>query len=215
MIIQSFNSDDNLTPEEAHQYGVELAENYFKGKHQYVVITHIETDNLHNHIIFNSVNFVDLKMFDSKRKHTVNDLRKENDRISEKHNLSIVEAGRRKGITFNEYVSRAKGKSFKSKLENIIDKNIEKAKSFEEFLSLMEQQGYEHKQGPKYLAFKNPKSNKFMRTKTLGMNYFESSIKYRIENKDYTPLKQNIIDKQWIDKSQAKFKNNKGLRKNI
>ena len=212
MIIQSFNSEDDLTPEQAHQYGVELAENYLKGKHQYTVITHIETDNLHNHIIFNSIDFKNLKMFDSKRQHTINDLRKENDRVSEAYNLTIIESGRNKGLTFNEYVARSKGKSFKGKLEGIIDNNILKANSFDEFLELMKKQGYECKQG-KYLSFKNPGSNKFMRTKTLGVNYFEASIKYRIQNKDFIPIKQNIIDKQWIDKSQAKFKNNKGLHR--
>jgi len=212
MIIQSFDSDDNLTPEQAHQYGVELAENYLKGKHQFVVITHTETDNLHNHIIFNSINFEDLKMFDSKRQHTINDLRKENDKVSEEHGLNIIEGGRRKEITFNEYVARAKKQSFKGKLEGIIDDSILKSNSFEDFLELMNKQGYECKMG-KYLSFKNPRSNKFMRTKNLGMNYFESSIKYRIANKDYTPVKQAFIDKRWIDKSQAKFKNNKGLQK--
>lgn len=212
MIIQSFDIEDDLTPEEAHQYGVELADRYLKGKHQYTVITHVETDNLHNHIIFNSIDFKDLKMFDSKRQHTINDLRKENDRVSEEHNLSIIETGRNKGITFNEYVARSKKKSFKGKLEEIIDKNILLANTFDEFLNLMNKQGYENKMG-KYLAFKNPVSNKYMRTKTLGMNYFEASLKYRIENKNFIPIKQNVIDKQWIDKSQAKFKNNKGLQK--
>ena len=115
-------------------------------------------------------------------------------------------------LTFNEYVTRAKKKSFKGNLEDVIDENINKADSFDDFLELMEKQGYEYKQG-KYLSFKNPKSNKFIRTKTLGMNYFESSIKYRIENKDFVPIKQNVIDKQWIDKSQEKFKNNRGLQK--
>lgn len=213
MIIQSFDSDDNLTPEQAHQYGVELAENYFKGKHQYTVITHIETENLHNHIIFNSINFEDLKMFDSSRQHSLYDLRRENDKVSKEHGLSIIEPeGKKKDkyLAFNEYVSRANKKSFKGNLEDIIDNTIEKSNSFDEFLKLMDQQGYESKQG-KYLSFKNPKSDKFMRTKTLGINYLESSIKYRIENKEFVPVKQSVIDKQWIDKSQAKFKNNKGL----
>ena len=214
MIIQSFNSDDNLTPEQAHQYGVELADNYFKGKHQYAVITHIETENLHNHIIFNSINFEDLKMFDTKRQHTLYDLRRENDKVSKEHGLTIIEKEGKKDkyLAFNEYVTRAKKQSFKGKIEGVIDENIKKAHSFENFLELMDQQGYEHKKG-KYLSFKNPKSNKFMRTKTLGLNYFESSIRYRIENKEFVPIKQNIIDKQWIDKSQEKFKNNKGLHK--
>ncbi|WP_340135755.1 relaxase/mobilization nuclease domain-containing protein, partial [Bacillus cereus] len=196
MIIQSFDSDDNLTPEQVHQYGVEFTDNYLKGNHQYTVITHIETDNLHNHIVFNDIDFNKLKMFDSKRANTLDRLREENDKISEKYGLSIIEEGRKgrkKYLAFNEYVARSKQKSFKGNLEEIIDKNISKSNSFNEFLSLMQKEGYEHKQG-KYLSFMNPKSGKFMRTKTMGFNYLESSIKYRIENKGYSPIKTSIIN---------------------
>ncbi|PFX37578.1 relaxase, partial [Bacillus pseudomycoides] len=91
MIIQSFDSDDNLTPEQVHQYGVEFADNYLKGNHQYAVITHTETDNLHNHIIFNDIDFNSLKVFDSKRVNTLDRLREENDKISEKYGLSVIE----------------------------------------------------------------------------------------------------------------------------
>ncbi|WP_433775430.1 relaxase/mobilization nuclease domain-containing protein [Bacillus wiedmannii] len=215
MIIQSFDSDDNLTPEQVHQYGVEFADNYLKGNHQYTVITHTETDNLHNHIIFNDIDFNKLKMFDSKRVNTLERLREENDKISEKYGLSIIEEGRKgrkKYLAFNEYVARSKKKSFKGNLEETIDKSISRSNSFDEFLGLMQKEGYEHKQG-KYLSFKNPKSGKFMRTKTIGFNYLEPSIKYRIENKDYSPINTNVISRQWIDKSQEKFKNNKGLQR--
>ncbi|ANS51966.1 relaxase [Bacillus thuringiensis] len=215
MIIQSFDSDDNLTPEQVHQYGVEFADNYLKGNHQYTVITHIETDHLHNHIVFNDIDFNKLKMFDSKRANTLDRLREENDKISEKYGLSIIEEGRKgrkKYVAFNEYVARSKQKSFKGNLEEIIDKNISKSNSFNEFLSFMQKEGYEHKQG-KYLSFMNPNSGKFMRTKTMGFNYLESSIKYRIENKGYAPIKTSIINRKWIDKSQEKFKNNKGLQR--
>lgn len=214
MIIQSFDKNDNLTPEQAHAIGVEFAKNYLKDQHQYLVVTHIETDNIHNHIIFNDINFKDMKLFDSKRENTLHKMRFENDKLSEKYNLKIIEEGQKKNkyLAFNEYVARAKGKSFKSQLENAIDINIQKANNFDEFLELMKADGYEHKQG-KYLAFENANSKKFMRTKTLGMNYLESSIKYRIEHKDYQPLKVDIVNKKWIDKSQEKFKNNKGLER--
>ncbi|MCQ6288775.1 relaxase/mobilization nuclease domain-containing protein [Bacillus cereus] len=215
MIIQSFDSDDNLTPEQVHQYGVEFADNYLKGNHQYAVITHIETENLHNHIIFNDIDFTTLKMFDSKRVNTLDRLREENDKISEKYGLSIIEEGRKgrkKYVAFNEYVARSKKKSFKGNLEEIIDKNISKSNSFNEFLSFMQQEGYEHKQG-KYLSFLNPKSGKFMRTKTLGFHYLASSIRFRIENKDYSPIQTSIMNRHWIDKSHEKFKENKGLQK--
>lgn len=214
MIIQSFDKNDNLTPEQAHAIGVEFAENYLKDQHQYLVVTHIETDNIHNHIIFNDINFKDMKLFDSKRENTLHKMRFENDKLSEKYNLKIIEEGQKKNkyLAFNEYVAKAKGKSFKAQLENAIDINIQKANNFDEFLELMKADGYDSKQG-KYLAFENSKSKKFMRTKTLGMNYFESSIKYRIEHKDYQPLKVDIVNKEWIDKSQNKFKNNKGLER--
>jgi len=214
MIIQSFDKDEHLTPEQAHAIGVEFAKNYLKDQHQYLVVTHIETDNIHNHIIFNDVNFKDMKLFDSKRENTLHRMRFENDKISEAYNLKIIEAGQKKSkyLAFNEYVARAKGKSFKAQLENAIDVNVQKASSYDEFLALMKADGYEYKQG-KYLAFENPKSKKFMRTKSLGMNYLESSIKYRIKNKEYQPLKVDIINKKWIDKKQDKFKNNKGLER--
>ena len=162
MIIQSFDKDEPLTPEQAHAIGVEFAKNYLKDQHQYLVVTHIETDNIHNHIIFNDVNFKDMKLFDSKRENTLHRMRFENDKISEAYNLKIIEAGQKKS---------------------------------------------------KYLAFENPKSKKFMRTKSLGMNYLKSSIKYRITNKEYQPLKVDIINKKWIDKTQDKFKHNKGLER--
>ncbi|HAC1517108.1 TPA_asm: relaxase/mobilization nuclease domain-containing protein, partial [Listeria monocytogenes] len=214
MIIQSFDKDDNLTPEKAHAIGVEFADKYLKGKHQYLVVTHIETDNIHNHIIFNDIDFENNKIFDSKRENTLHNLRLINREISELYSLSQISLSKsdKKYIAFNEYVARAKGTSFKSQLENAIDINIQKANSFDEFLEFMKADGYEHKQG-KYLAFENNKSKKFMRTKTLGMNYLESSIKYRIEHKDYQPLQVDIVNKKWIDKSQEKFKNNKGLER--
>ncbi|WP_257144463.1 relaxase/mobilization nuclease domain-containing protein, partial [Bacillus wiedmannii] len=130
---------DILTPEQVHQYGVEFADNYLKGNHQYIVITHIETDHLHNHIVFNDIDFNKLKMFDSKRANTLDRLREENDKISEKYGLSIIEEGRKgrkKYLAFNEYVARSKQKSFKGNLEEIIDKNISKSNSFNEFLRL-------------------------------------------------------------------------------
>lgn len=214
MIIQSFSSNDNLTAEEAHKYGIEFAQQYLKDQHQYVVVTHIETDNIHNHIIFNDINFEENKVFDSKRSNTINRLRVENHKLSAKYNLSQINLNKsdKKYIGFNEYVVRAKGKSFKENLEFAIDKNIKLASSYEHFLQLMKEDNFEYKQG-KYLAFKNPNSERFIRVKTLGFNYLENSIKYRIEHKEYQPAKLNVINKKWIDKTQDKFKNNKALER--
>lgn len=212
MIYQAFDPEEEITAEQAHSYGVELAQRYLKDEHQYIVITHEETEHLHNHIIFNSIKHKELKMFDSKTKHTKYDLREVNDKISFENGLMIPEIKKNQGMKFGEYVARASGKSFKSKLENVIDTNIDKSDNFESFLENMKKNGYSYKNG-KYLAFKSEKGKKFIRTKTLGMNYLESSIKYRIDHKEYIPTTQRIIDKQWIDKTSKEFKKSIGLRR--
>lgn len=211
MIIQSYSEEENLTPEQVHELGIELADMYLNGNHQYVVITHKETDHIHNHIIFNCVGN-DLKMYNSKRKHTVYDLRDCNDEISRKHGLDVLEETSSKGMTFREYVARSKKVSFKSELEKILDETISISTSYDDFLTRMSDKGYTPKKG-KYLAFRNPKSDKFMRSKTLGIDYAESSIIFRIEHKDYIPYKQKIIQSAWIDTRQEKFRNSIGLQK--
>lgn len=54
-MIQSFDVNDNLTPEQVHEIGKEWAEEVLGGKFEYVIATHTDTNNLHNHIIFNAV----------------------------------------------------------------------------------------------------------------------------------------------------------------
>ena len=59
-LIQSFAVGET-TPEEAHKIGMELAGAVLGGKYEFVLTTHVDKDHLHNHLIFNSVSFVDYK----------------------------------------------------------------------------------------------------------------------------------------------------------
>ena len=54
-IVQAFSPDDPLDFKTAHEIGLKFAE-YFKG-YQCVVVTHMNTAHIHNHIVMNSVNF--------------------------------------------------------------------------------------------------------------------------------------------------------------
>ena len=217
MIIQSFGREDNITPETAHKAGKELADNYLKGDHQYIITTHLDTDHIHNHIVFNQVRLSDLKMFDTTRKNTIDKLRAENDKVSQKFGLYIPNEKSHENkihyVNHKELKLREKGKSFKEKLEVLIDEVIENAESYEEFLELMEKKGLERKEG-KYLAYRSPDKKFYIRTKKMGMHYTENSIRYRINNKDFKVHKyQYTIATEKIDKSQEKFKGNYGLRK--
>src|SRR5699024_2415693 len=214
MIIQSYDPNENITPEQAHEYGKEFARNYLKDDFQYIVATHHDTDHIHNHIVFNDINYKNLKIFDSTRENTLHRMRNENDLISDKYGLKVIEQTRQKHqyLTHRDYVARSRGVSFKQKIEDDIDLSIYESNSYEDFLKAMADKGYEVKQG-KHLAFKSPTGKRFMRARTLGFNYLENSIKHRIENKDYIPFKPKIIAREWIDKSQDKFKDNVGLHR--
>ncbi len=215
MIIQSFDDRDNITEEEAHEIGKKLADNYLEGNHKYIIVTHIDTDNIHNHIVFNEVRNDNYLMFNTTRKNTIDRLRLENDKLSEEYNLIIYD---NKTKTNKPYISqkeievRKKGKSFKEEIENVIDKAVDQVDSYEEFIKVMEDLGYKSKEG-KHLAFLNEKSDRFMRTRTLGMNYTRNSLKYRIENKNFKIHKFNYtIKNKRIDTTEKKFRENKGLR---
>lgn len=216
MIIQSFEYDENITPDQAHEIGKKLADNYLKGNHQYIIATHTDTNYLHNHIIFNQVRSDNLLMYDTSRKNTIINLRNENDKLSKEYNLTIYDNKTNKKTNYisqREVEVRRRGKSFKEDLENTIDKAIEESFTYEDFIKNMEALNFKSKRG-KHLAFLNKKTDRFMRTKTLGINYTENSIKYRIENKDFKIYKFDYtIKKQAIDLSQEKFKKNYGLRK--
>lgn len=54
-IRQSFKPGE-ITPEEANEVGYETGMRFTKGKHEFIVATHVERAHIHNHIIFNSTN---------------------------------------------------------------------------------------------------------------------------------------------------------------
>lgn len=66
-IIQSFDSKDNITPEQAHEIAEKMMLQFTERKHEFVIATHVDQDHIHNHIIFNSASNVDLKNFVGKK----------------------------------------------------------------------------------------------------------------------------------------------------
>ncbi|MDU2156333.1 relaxase/mobilization nuclease domain-containing protein [Clostridium sp.] len=210
MIIQSFKPNE-VTPDMAHEIGVKLAKEYLKDEHQYIVTTHIDKDHIHNHIVFNATKFTDFHSFDSKTKHMVDDLQKASDSLCEEYGLSVIREKKEKGKSYGEWQARKHDRSWKYKLEKIIDQAIKNSDTWQDFLDLMEQ-NCNVKYG-KHISFKQIGQERFTRGRSLGLNYTEESIKFRIEHKEIEFEKPMRYPKL-IDKSQAKFqgKENGGLR---
>ena len=85
-IIQSFKPGE-VTPEQAHTIGMEFAQKLFGDRYEVVVATHLNRHHLHNHIVINSVSFVDGKKYHSNQKSYFQMLRTESDRLCQQHGL--------------------------------------------------------------------------------------------------------------------------------
>lgn len=203
--IQSF-SPGETTPEQAHEIGKKLADEILGGKYEYILSTHIDRGHIHNHIIFNDVNFVDYRHSHINKKWYY-DTRKISDRLCEEYGLSVIPQNENTGKSYIEYTAAKQGTSYKAQLKADIDKAVRKSLDYSDFLLRMEIAGYEVKQG-KYISFRAAGRERFIRGKTLGGYYTEDSIKERIsKNAIHRPKKDNrrinlIIDIQNCIKAQ-------------
>ena len=180
-VIQSFDVGE-VSPELAHEIGKQFADEILAGKYEYVLTTHIDKDHVHNHLIFNAVDFVDHHAYKSYKK-IYYDMREASDRLCKENGLSVIPPSQGKGMSYKEYTEAKRGTSWKQKLKQTIDRNIITAKDYDEFLKLMQDAGYEIKTG-KYISFRAEGQERFTRAKTIGENYTEERIKERIQGRN-------------------------------
>ena len=176
-VIQSFDIGE-VTPELAHEIGKQFADEILGGKYEYVLTTHIDKDHVHNHLIFNAVDFVNYHAYKS-YKRIYYDMREVSDRLCKENGLSVIPPSQNKGMGYKEYTEAKRGTSWKQKLKQTIDRLVITAKDYDDFLRLMQEAGYEIKTG-KYISFRAEGQERFTRSKTIGENYTEERIKERI-----------------------------------
>lgn len=204
-LIQSFLPGE-ATPEMAHQIGLELCKKILKDEYEFVLSTHIDKGHIHNHIIFNNVNMVSGKCYQSNKK-SYHQIRYQSDKLCKENNLSVIdgfyESYKRKyktnGKSWYENEQSKKGTSWKSKLQFDIDRAIKQSNDWDDFIKRMAALDYEIKYG-KHIAFRRKDKERFTRAKTIGEDYTEDRLKERIldntNQRTYTVKKRvgNIID---------------------
>ena len=187
--IQSFAKDDNLTPEEAHQIGLEFAEKAWPG-FEVVVATHTDTHCIHNHFVLNSVNAETGYNYRTKKTH-LNELRNISDEFCLAHGLSIIEPSedrKTSGLGNREYQSAKKGQSWKFRLRSTIRSAMEKCGTKEAFINYMKKAGYEVRWNDQYknIKYTCTKEKKFKNGKYPEVNDDKlSDEKYLKENMEY------------------------------
>ena len=174
-IRQSFKPGE-VTPEEAHQMGIELAERFLKGQHAFVVATHTDRRNIHNHLEWSAVTLDGMGKFrnflGSGRA-----VARLSDQICMEHKLSVIEKPQHTGVSYNKWLGDKAIPSQRDTLRNVLDEVLaQKPGSFEGLLAAVQQKGWEIKRG-KQLSFRGTGEKRFKRLDTLGEAYAEETLR--------------------------------------
>lgn len=190
-IIQSFKGNE-VSPERANQIGIKLAQELWGDKYQVIVCTHINKENIHNHLILNSVSFIDGKKYHNS-KVDIAFMKEGSDNLCFKYGLSIVTAPRaekekefrQKNIdNFNRRDEKMQ------KITTDIDDAIKSVKKYSEFKLVLKAKGYSNiKDNGKYFSLKTPYYSRNVRIdRAFGERYSVQGIKERI----YYNVKEDI-----------------------
>lgn len=177
---QSFQKDDNVTPEQAHKIGVELAKKMFPN-FQVAIATHIDREHIHNHILVNSVNIMTgQKWYSNKR--SLSDIRRESDRLCLENGLGIIKKNNKyQGIDRTTYQLGLKGKSWKVNLVHDLDKAIECCRSKDEFISFLNEKDYTVRYTDNHITVTKNSEKKGIRVDTLAKQFGSKYTKDSLE----------------------------------
>lgn len=220
-LIQSFLPGE-VSFEEAHRIGTELADKLLEGKYSYVVSTHIDKGHVHNHLIFCAADNIDHKKYnDCKRSYY--HIRHLSDDLCKEHNLSIITPGKEHGKPYQKWLSGQTSATDISFIRKDINAAIKASSAYEDFIALMKAKGYEiggedfGENAHKYISFRPMGRDRAVRgsDRSLGKEYTKEAIKERIENnnKKHTPFRpKDDASRKLIDTSNDKFRNSSGLK---
>lgn len=179
--IQSF-APGEVTPEQAHAIGVVFARRLFGDRYEVVIGTHLDKAHLHNHVVVNSVSFVDGKKYHSSPGSYYFDVRGVSDALCRENDLSTI-APQGRGKHYAEWKAEQKGKpTIRSIVRADIDRIIGEAYTYETFLMLLRREGYVVQNRPdrKYVTVLPPGGKRAIRLDSLGDGYTEQDIRRRL-----------------------------------
>ena len=187
--VQSFHPDENITPEEAHAVALELAQQW--KDYEVVVATHTDAAHIHSHLVINSVSFETGKKLHFE-KDDLTQLRKFSDEICMRHGLSICQPKKHQtsGIKQSEYHSAMRGESWKVALAIQIDECMKYAVNRDQFIELMESEGYQVKwtDSRKNITYTTPDGKSCRDYRLHDEKYLKENMQYEfyIREKQYT-----------------------------
>lgn len=190
-LVQSF-AEGEVTPELAHQIGVELADQLLSGRYQAVVTTHLNTRHIHNHIVWCAVALDNGRKYHSNAKSYYTEVRAKSDALCRQYGLSVIEMpeSERGKRQYAKWQAETNGQpTWRTAIRMDMDEVVSMVLTWRQFLALLEQKGYEIRMGRKYPTLRPPGKERFVRFKTLGKAYTPEAIRQRIlyPKRPFTP----------------------------
>ena len=209
--VQSF-AQGEITPEQAHEIGMKLAKRLWGDKFQVVVTTHLNTENLHNHFVLNSVSFLDGKRFCNTKKDYAN-MRKISDKLCADYGISVL----KNEMQEDRYNKFATSSLYKELMKDSIDYAITNAKDYNEFIQILQDLGYIITDKNETLSIRrDPYKRNTRIERQFGNKYSKESIYKRIlETQPQYPYSSNpmiLITRTYenYNKQKEKHYQNKG-----
>ena len=174
---QSFRTGE-ITAEEAHRIGIETAQRMWGSEYEVIVTTHLNTDNVHNHMVVNSVSFKTGRKFENH----ISDhykLREISDAVCREHQKSVLENAPFYGGSKKRYWVEKSGQlTHREILKRDIDEAI--AHSYKEsyFIGYLQSLGYEFDYA--HPSVKAPSWQRPIRIESLGKEYTREAINERL-----------------------------------
>ena len=185
---QSFRPGE-VTAEQCHRLGVELARNLWGKDYQVLVATHFNTGTFHNHFVINAVNMWTGKKLEAKFG-VYYRMRAESDRLCEREGLSVVESLQQHKTPRVIYFAEKNGEPTRYNLmREALDKALSFCSNWSEMKQVLKKQGYILSVSPdrKYPTIRSIHAKKAVRTFRLGAQYEEEAMWRRLEENDYRP----------------------------
>ena len=181
-LVQSF-APGELSPELAHQIGLEFAGKLLKGSFQVVITTHLNTNCIHNHLVWNSVSLKDGRKYRSSAKSYRTEIRRISDDLCRQYGLSVIQTERSEwtSLPYAQWLAEREGRpTWKTVIQQDLDEAMAQALTWKQFLTVLKKRGYTFCFDRKYPTLTPPGKERPVRFKTLGRNYTPEAIQRRI-----------------------------------
>ena len=189
-MVQSFPKGEAVNPVTAHAAALKLAE-YYEG-YEVLVCTHTDREHIHSHLLINSVNFDTGKKLHI-AKEQLQELRQLNDQVCMEFHLPVFQPREQKRksktMTVGEYHTAARGQSKKLHLMNVINDCMRHAANREEFIALIESEGYKVRweKSRRNITYTTPSGWQCRDRLLFGDKYLKENMEYEFR------IRQEII----------------------